>query len=133
MFIDQRQTCRARQACRKTRVCGQRARREFVPPVHSGLIILTMYVSAKSMFLTCFTIQTAQNSAIRTAINMGVFEKIPLSGSGINVIDLSSELGVDVRLLSESKQQLCAGRVHHWRILLTRNPMIGQSELCVPL
>ena len=59
---------------------------------------------------------------------MGVFEKIPLSGSGINVMDLSSELGVDVRLLSESKQQIGSGKGHHWRISLTRNPMIGQSE-----
>ena len=52
---------------------------------------------------------------------MGVFEKIPLSGSGINVTDLASELGVDVRLLSESEQQIDSRRVHHWHISLTRN------------
>ena len=52
---------------------------------------------------------------------MGVFEKVPFSGSGINVTDLGSELGVDVRLLSESKQQINSRRVHHWRISLTRN------------
>ena len=49
--------------------------------------------------------QTAQNSAIRTAINMGVFEKIPSSGSGISVIELATELEVDARLLGESKKQ----------------------------
>lgn len=65
-----------------------------------------MSMSAKSIFLIWCIIQTAQNSAIRTAINMGVFEKIPASGRSINVTDLASELGVDVRLLGESKQQI---------------------------
>ena len=79
-----------------------------------------MFVSAKSIILTCLIIQTAQNSAIKTAINMGVFEKIPLPGSGINVTDLAAELGVDVRLLCELKQQIDSREVHHWRISLTR-------------
>ena len=44
---------------------------------------------------------------------MGVFEKIPLSGSGINVTDLASKLDVDVRLLCELKQQTGSRRGHH--------------------
>lgn len=45
--------------------------------------------------------QTAQNSAIRTAINMGVFEKIPTDGSEIGVADLAAALKVDETLLGE--------------------------------
>jgi hypothetical protein len=56
--------------------------------------------------LTAFIIQTAQNAAIRTALNMGIFDKIPFSGGGISVTDLSALLKVDERLLSESKAPL---------------------------
>ena len=51
----------------------------------------------------CFILQTAQNSAIRSAIGMGLFEKIPSSGTGMRASDLSATLNVDERLLSESK------------------------------
>ena len=34
---------------------------------------------------------------------MGIFEKIPSSGTGISASDLSATLDVDERLLSESK------------------------------
>lgn len=37
---------------------------------------------------------------------MGVFEKIPSSGSSINVTDLATGLKVDVRLLSESRKRV---------------------------
>ncbi|MCJ1286657.1 hypothetical protein MMC26_006003 [Xylographa opegraphella] len=43
--------------------------------------------------------QTAQNSAIRTAIGMGVFERTPLSGDGISARDLAAISNVDERLL----------------------------------
>lgn len=50
--------------------------------------------------LTVF--QTAENAAIRTAIAMGVFEKVPSSGSGISATDLSTTLELDRDLLGMS-------------------------------
>lgn len=47
--------------------------------------------------------QTAQNSAIRTAIDMGIFDKMPDSGESISAIELSAALQVDERLLSKSR------------------------------
>ena len=48
-------------------------------------------------------VQTAQNAAIRAAINMGVFEKIPPSSDCISATDLSTTLRVNKDLLSESR------------------------------
>ena len=56
--------------------------------------------SRRNHILTAI-IKTAQNSAIRTAIDMGVFEKIPFSGDGITLDDLSAALGIDKRLLGK--------------------------------
>ncbi|KAL8792761.1 MAG: hypothetical protein Q9195_004648 [Heterodermia aff. obscurata] len=43
--------------------------------------------------------QTAQNSSIRTAINMGVFEAVPSRGMGVTVAELAQELKVNEHLL----------------------------------
>ena len=59
---------------------------------------------SKEQLLIAYIVQTAQNCAIRTAINMGVFEKIPSCGSGISVTDLATGLEVDVHLLGEPKK-----------------------------
>ncbi len=53
--------------------------------------------------LTSPIFQTAQNSAIRTAINMGIFDKMPVSGESITAAELSAALQVDERLLGKSR------------------------------
>ena len=53
--------------------------------------------------LTASVIQTAQNSALRTAIGMGVFDNIPPSNTGISATDLSAAINVDERLLGQFK------------------------------
>lgn len=47
--------------------------------------------------------QTAQNSAIRTAIDMCIFDKMPDSGKSISAMELSAALQVDERLLGKSR------------------------------
>ncbi|KAL9608390.1 MAG: hypothetical protein Q9167_006770 [Letrouitia subvulpina] len=44
--------------------------------------------------------QPAQNFAIRTAVDLGLFDRIPSSGSGISITDLSRAVNVDERLLA---------------------------------
>ena len=65
--------------------------------------------SAYSQLLS--VVQTAQNAAIRAAINMGVFEKIPPSGDCISATDLSTTLQVHKDLLSESRPK-CKVKQH---------------------
>ncbi|KAK0512054.1 hypothetical protein JMJ35_005182 [Cladonia borealis] len=43
--------------------------------------------------------QTAQNAAIRTALSMGVFEKLFFRPSGMSATELSESLGIDRQLL----------------------------------
>ena len=51
------------------------------------------------MSLPLSVVQTAQNAAIRTVINMGVFEAIPASGGSISATDLSTKLECDIGLV----------------------------------
>ncbi|KAL9041934.1 MAG: hypothetical protein Q9214_003940, partial [Letrouitia sp. 1 TL-2023] len=44
--------------------------------------------------------QSAQNFAIRTAVDLALFDRIPSSGSGISIADLSRAVNVDERLLA---------------------------------
>ena len=47
------------------------------------------------------TIQTAQNSSIRTAISMGIFEAIPSRGEGVTSSELAQKLKVNENLLGK--------------------------------
>ena len=58
------------------------------------------HVSKHDILFTS-AIQTAQNSAIRTAINMGVFEAIPSSSKSISVAELAQELKFNEHLLNK--------------------------------
>lgn len=46
-------------------------------------------------------VQSAQNFAIRTAVDLALFDRIPSSGSGISITDLSRAVKVDERLLGK--------------------------------
>ena len=63
-------------------------------------------ISCQRTLLT-YTIQTAQNSSIRIAINIGVFEAIPTRGKGVTIAELAQELNVNEHLLGKSKAQKC--------------------------
>ena len=85
----------------KLAIAAREPEEKLVFPSHSGSYYRASG-KCKRHVLTTSIVQTAQNSAIRTAISMGIFGKIPLSGSGIDVTELSAKLQVDRHLLSKS-------------------------------